>query len=110
MDCRIFSVSLAVISLLASSAGTQDNVGQFYPFLKTHADRTPKSLSYLARDWPDREQWRIQARAKMHELLAYDPPGGPKNAQILGRCERTATRECLFVTLWPRNGRPMPFC
>jgi hypothetical protein len=69
------------------AAPTAD-VGEFYPLLKAHADSLPRSLSYLSRDWPDREQWRNQGRAKMQELLVYDPPAGPKDAQVLEKVQK----------------------
>jgi len=59
------------------------DVGQFYPWLQENADRQRLSLSYLSRDWEDREQWSQAGRAKMHELLAYDPPRGPLNPKII---------------------------
>ena len=48
------------------------DVGNYYPWLQERADSRPMSLSYLARHWPEPEQWRIQGRAKMQELLRYD--------------------------------------
>ncbi len=59
------------------------DVGQFYPWLQGNADGQPLSLSYLSRNWEDREQWSQTGRAKMHELLAYDPPRGPLNPRVL---------------------------
>lgn len=64
------------------------DVGQFFPLLQNHASRLTMSQSYLARDWPDREQWRVQGRARMHELLSYDPPAGALNAQILSEVRK----------------------
>ncbi len=92
--CSLFKTTLAVVSLLTLPAVAQESaappadVGQYYPFLQKHADRMPRSFSYLARDWPDREQWRLQGRAKMHELLAYDPPACPLNAQVLEKVQK----------------------
>ncbi len=64
------------------------DVGQFYPFLQDLARGRGQSLSYLARDWPDREAWRAQGRDKMRALLAYDPPPGLKNSQVLGTVKK----------------------
>ena len=30
------------------------DIGQYYPFLKQHAERRPKSLSWLAKAWADK--------------------------------------------------------
>ena len=48
------------------------DVGNYYPWLQALADGQTMSLSYLARPWPEVEQWRVQARAKMQELLRHD--------------------------------------
>src|SRR4051794_4127146 len=53
------------------------DLGNLYPLLKTQSERAPRSLSYLAQEWPDREAWKARARARMHELLAYTPQGAP---------------------------------
>ena len=66
-----------------SDSEAMSDVGQFYPWLQENADRQRLSLSYLSRDWEDREQWSQAGRAKMHELLAYDPPRGPLNPKII---------------------------
>ncbi len=34
----------------------------------------PPSLSYLSQDWPNVEQWKSIARAKVHELMSFQPP------------------------------------
>ncbi len=61
----------------------KSDVGGFYPFLKAYSDASPHPLSFLSRSWPDIEQWRITGRAKMNELLAYNPTGVPLDPQIL---------------------------
>ena len=65
------------------------DTGNLYPMLREYADRSPLSLSYLARDWPDIEQWRIRGRAKMQELLAYETDKTPLALEILDtiRCD-----------------------
>ena len=79
MFLTFFALPLPTAAQVDSTA----DLAQFFPALQAHADRMPRSLSYLARNWSDREQWRIQGRAKMHELLAYDPPAKPMKAQVL---------------------------
>jgi len=90
VNIAVFLVSLFAlfavegeVSTAVASVGGQSHVGNFYPFLKAYSDRNEFSLSYLARPWPDLEAWRIGARAKMHELLAYNPLPAPKDARIL---------------------------
>ena len=78
----------ATILLLWAAAPAQEvppvaDVGQFYSLLKRHVDGTPPALSYLARDWPDRDQWRTVARAKMHELLAFHSDAVPPREEVL---------------------------
>lgn len=48
---------------------------------------TQPSLSFLARKWPNIETWRRNARAKVFELLAFNPPSVPLNATVDSRAE-----------------------
>jgi len=59
------------------------DVAQFYPMLQANSDKQPISLSYLSKNWPELEQWRILGRAKMQELLAFQPESIPLNPKIL---------------------------
>ena len=59
------------------------DLGQFYPMLQQYADTQDRSLSYLAKDWPELEQWRILGRAKMQELLAFQPDAVPLATEVL---------------------------
>jgi dienelactone hydrolase len=69
----------------ANSATTESkaDVGQYYPWLQEEAAHQPMALSYLARDWQNRDQWRAKGRAKMYELLAYNPRAGTMTATQL---------------------------
>jgi dienelactone hydrolase len=64
------------------------DLGNLYPLLKTQSERAPRSLSYLAQEWPDREAWKARARARMHELLAYTPQGAPLAPEVRDRRRR----------------------
>ena len=64
------------------------DLGNLYPLLKTQSERAPRSLSYLAQEWPDREAWKARARARMHELLAYTPEGAPLASEARDRRRR----------------------
>jgi dienelactone hydrolase len=68
-------ISLLGGLILSSKLVAQNeyDMGQFYHEFQDHADERPVTLSYLSKDWPEIEQWRIQGRAKMHELLSYSP-------------------------------------
>src|SRR3954447_9631596 len=39
-------------------------------------------LSFLARDWPEIEQWRTEARGRLLELLAFRPKPAPLDARL----------------------------
>jgi dienelactone hydrolase len=45
------------------------------------------TLSYLARDWPELSQWRMEARGKLLELLAFRPKPAPLDARVERRIE-----------------------
>jgi len=83
----ILFVVIAVQLLSAhGNSGAQQNRpdgGNLYPMLQNYADKSEVSLSYLARDWPDIEQWRIRGRAKMQELLSFDTEAVPLAPVIL---------------------------
>lgn len=65
------------------------HVGGYLPFIQRHAASRPMSLSYLAQEWPDRLAWSAQCRAKMAELLAYQPEPAPQGGETVEetRCE-----------------------
>jgi len=84
-----------------SERETQADVGQFYPWLQANADRQPLSLSYLSRDWEDREKWSRAGRARMQELLSYDPPRGALNPKVIETVQKdgyTRYRVRYYVT------------
>jgi len=56
------------------------DIGTYYDLASAELARHEPQLSYLAQDWPERDVWRTRARAKVHELLAFDPPDVPLKA------------------------------
>lgn len=62
------------------------DMGIYYEMLDAIAATQP-SLSFLAKPWPDIETWRTRARAKVLELLAFDPIRVPLNPSIDSRRE-----------------------
>lgn len=82
-------MSMAALLMLSALAQTEadeaprSHVGNLHPFLQVYAGSRDIALSYLARDWPSVEEWQVQGRAKMDELLAYHPEPVPADAEIL---------------------------
>jgi dienelactone hydrolase len=76
------------LSINLSAQSSLYDMGQYYPEFQTYANEQPVSLSYLSKDWPELEQWRIQGRAKMMELLAYSPSPVPLNPVILEKVKK----------------------
>ena len=70
------------------SAQENPSTGNIYPMLQEYADKSELPLSYLSRDWPDIEQWRIGGRAKMQELLSYETEAVPLDTEVLGTVNR----------------------
>lgn len=60
--------------------------GIYYDMIDEMADTRP-FLSFLTRSWPDVETWRIMARAKVYELLSFDPVKAPLNPSVDSRRE-----------------------
>lgn len=75
----------AALPALLSLAAAQDHadVGNLYPFLQSHADASPFSMSFPAEARPDIDAWRSEGRAKMLELLAYSPEPTPLSPEVL---------------------------
>ena len=69
---------------LKSAQEDQYDLGQFYPMVQNYANNQPMRFSFLAKEWPDVEQWRISARAKMFELLSYQPESVPLDPESCG--------------------------
>ncbi len=59
------------------------SVGGYHPFIQHYADTRPTALSYLAQEWPNPSTWAALGRAKMEELLAYQPEPVPPGADTL---------------------------
>ncbi len=53
------------------------DIGIYYDLASSELTRQEPQLSYLRPDWPEQRIWRTMARAKVHELLAFDPPDVP---------------------------------
>lgn len=64
------------------------DTGNFYPMLQARADSRAMSLSYLSRRWPEPEQWRIRARAKVQELLNFEIEAVDLEPEILETHQR----------------------
>jgi len=60
------------------------DMGIYYEMLDAIA-ATPPSLSFLSGRWPDLENWKLKARAKASELLAWEPPNVQLNPSIGSR-------------------------
>lgn len=56
------------------------DMGIYYEMVDAISRSTQPSLSYLTREWPELEIWRTEARSKVFELLAFEPPKIPLNA------------------------------
>ncbi len=61
------------------------DIGIYYEMADSVSASIKPSLSYLTRKWPEIEAWRVRARAKVYELLAFDPEDVPLNPRIESR-------------------------
>jgi dienelactone hydrolase len=82
-----FNLLLAVVFLPTQLKGQYD-IGQFYTELQEYANEHPMTLSYLSKDWPELEQWRVLGRAKMQELLAYNPKPVPLDPIVIEEVQK----------------------
>ncbi len=89
--------------LLVAQAPLYD-LGQFYPEFQEYANSRPMSYSWLSKDWPELEQWRIQGRAKMMELLRYTPEPVALNPEISEKVKKTGyTRYKVTYSITPQR-------
>jgi dienelactone hydrolase len=90
MKTRI-SFLLSYFVLISAQLYSQkplNDLGQFYPEIQEYANNRSMSCSYLAKDWPELEQWRVQGRAKMIELLRFSPDPVPLNPEITEKVKK----------------------
>ncbi len=98
----VIAILMVLIAVSVEAQTMRSDVGGFYPFLKSYSDASPHSLSFLSRSWPDIEQWKIMGRARMHELLAYNPDGVPLESEVLWtRQEQGFTRHQVRYSVAP---------
>lgn len=83
----LFLVLLQTASLLYGQNLSKD-LGQYYPEIQEYANSRAMSYSFLAKEWPEPEQWRIQGRAKMMELLSFTPEPVPLNPEITDKVKK----------------------
>jgi dienelactone hydrolase len=80
------------------------DLGQYYTELQSYADSRSMKLSYLAEEWPELEQWRIQGRAKMMELLSFRPDPAPLNPEIIEKVKKSGyTRYKIKYSVTPHR-------
>ncbi len=81
-------------------ADTRSDLGSLYPFIQAQADRSPLALSYLQGDFADLTAWQARARARITELLHYQPPRVPPEPQVVDtqETEHLTRRRLSFMT------------
>jgi hypothetical protein len=63
-------------------------LGDYHSLAAWQESQSPRPLSFLDERWTDVESWRTQARARVFELLAYQPPECPLDPAVDGITER----------------------
>ena len=72
----------------AAPPAAGSHVGNLYPFAQAQADRSPLTLSFLRPEFTRLSEWQPAARAKVLELLLYDPPRVLPDAQVIRRTDK----------------------
>jgi dienelactone hydrolase len=67
---------------------TGSHVGNLYPFAQAQADRSPLELSFLRPEFTRLPQWQTTARAKIFELLLYEPPRVAPQPALIRRTDK----------------------
>jgi len=76
----------------AETPDTKSHVGHFHPFIQEYADQQPNRMTYLSGEWKDPDEWRKAGRAKMRELLAYEPEKAASDAELLAEVKKEGYR------------------
>jgi dienelactone hydrolase len=66
----------------------QSDVGVYQDLMEQVLAQQEARLSFLAREWPEVNQWRTEARGKLLELLAFRPEPAPLDVRPVRRIER----------------------
>jgi hypothetical protein len=90
----LFIFLLALWSPARAQQG-QSDVGNFYPVLREHASQQNSQLSYLKKGSKSEKKWRKEARAKLQELLSYNPTPAPLNSKVLSTTKRNGYTQYL---------------
>ena len=98
----------------------KSDLGNCYGVLAAYAGTSAFPLSYLNNNWTNLGQWQMQARAKVLELLRYDPAAAPLDPAVTSTRKRgPCTEETIEFTasegvrvhgtvLSPGGGGPYP--
>ena len=77
-------------------------VGSLYPFVQKTAEHSKLELSFLHDRFAHIETWKREARAKVRELLHYDPPACEPRAEVAGRVDcGDYMRETIYFNTTP---------
>jgi len=80
----------------------QAQMGSLYPFIRATADRYGHELSFLDERFTDVDEWKHKGRAKLRELLQYDPPRCDPDAEVVQRVDcGDYVREKLYFNTTP---------
>jgi dienelactone hydrolase len=82
------SLARAGASMQSAEAQGTPHIGNLYPFVQQHADRSPLELSFLQSRFRNLTSWQKTARARVLEHLFYAPPPVPPKPEIIRRTDR----------------------
>jgi dienelactone hydrolase len=74
-------------ALAAPPAVTGSDIGSLYPFVKSQAVTGEFPLSFLQPRFQDLAEWKRTARAKLFDLLQYEPPRADARAETVERVD-----------------------
>lgn len=77
-----------LLAIPVAGQGQKSDIGNFYPLLQAHAEQQNRQLAYEYKGRKSDKKWRRQARAKLTELLAYQPAPVPLQSEIRSKTQR----------------------
>lgn len=80
-------LSLAAAETAAAPIIPDAQLGSLFPFVEQTAARSTMELSFVQERFRDLAAWKGEARAKVHELLRYDPPRCEPRVEVVERVD-----------------------
>jgi dienelactone hydrolase len=81
------------VAIQAHTDSEKHDIGNLHQFVKARLSAARYPLAYRRESWPELEQWKTIAKAKVFELLSYFPAGEDLSPRVIAESESDGLRE-----------------